>query len=241
MQFIFKSVNSEMRKIGGRKLLLISLSFSLLSSFLCISYFIFNKNHPDMFQSTNLIAITVNFNTLTLSIFSACMWYFIISSENKYGTWAIIYTKPISKFKLLVAKNLLFILFYLIFNILNFLVICIYTYINGYEISILYFLKMLILCTILSLAIPYSQLLIHLIIKKGILAASLSVIWLFFIVTYGLFPLIFTKTFPIFYALNIVSDVVFNEITILLYLASSSIYILGIMLLTVSFKYYTYE
>ncbi|WP_088115900.1 ABC transporter permease [Bacillus toyonensis] len=241
MQFIFKSVNSEMRKIGGRKLLLISLFFSLLSSFLCISYFIFNKNNPDMFQSTNLIAITVNFNTLTLSIFSACMWYFIISSENKYGTWAIIYTKPISKFKLLVAKNLLFILFYLIFNILNFSVMGIYTFINGYEISILYFLKMLILCTILSLAIPYSQLLLHLIIKKGILAASLSVIWIFFIVTYGLFPLIFTKTFPIFYALNIVSDVMFKETTILLYLASSSIYILGIMLLTVSFKYYTYE
>ncbi|MEC5238488.1 ABC transporter permease [Bacillus mycoides] len=241
MQFIFKSVNSEMRKIGGRKLLLYSLFFSLLSSFLCISYFIFNKNNPDMFQSTNLIAITVNFNTLTLSIFSACMWYFIISSENKYGTWAIIYTKPISKFKLLVAKNLLFILFYLIFNVSNFLVMGIYTFINGYEISILYFLKMLILCTILSLAIPYSQLLFHLIIKKGILAASLSVIWIFFIITYGLFPLIFTKTFPIFYALNIVSDVMFKETTILLYLASSSIYILGIMLLTVSFKYYTYE
>ncbi|MCU7668206.1 ABC transporter permease [Bacillus thuringiensis] len=241
MQFIFKSVNSEMRKIGGRKLLLFSLFFSLLSSFLCISYFIFNKNNPDMFQSTNLIAITVNFNTLTLSIFSACMWYFIISSENKYGTWAIIYTKPISKFKLLVAKNLLFILFYLIFNILNFSVMGIYIFINGYEISILYFLKMLLLCTILSLAIPYSQLLFHLIIKKGILAASLSVIWIFFSVTYGLFPAVFTKTFPIFYALNIVSDVMMKETTILLYLASSSIYILGIMLLTVSFKYYTYE
>ncbi|EJR27163.1 ABC transporter permease [Bacillus cereus] len=241
MQFIFKSVNSEMRKIGGRKLLLFSLFFSLLSSFLCISYFIFNKNNPDMFQSTNLIAITVNFNTLTLSIFSACMWYFIISTENKYGTWAIIYTKPISKFKLLVAKNLLFILFYLIFNILNFSVMGIYIFINGYEISILYFLKMLILCTILSLAIPYSQLLFHLIIKKGILAASLSVIWIFFSVTYGLFPAIFTKTFPIFYALNIVSDVMMKETTILLYLTSSSIYILGIMLLTVSFKYYTYE
>lgn len=241
MQFIFKSVNSEMRKIGGRKLLLFSLFFSLLSSFLCISYFIFNKNNPDMFQSTNLIAITVNFNTLTLSIFSACMWYFIISSENKYGTWAIIYTKPISKFKLLVAKNLLFILFYLIFNILNFSVTGMYIFINGYEISILYFLKMLLLCTILSLAIPYSQLLFHLIIKKGILAASLSVIWIFFSVTYGLFPAVFTKTFPIFYALNIVSDVMMKETTILLYLASSSIYILGIMLLTVSFKYYTYE
>lgn len=241
MQFIFKSVNSEMRKIGGRKLLLYSLFFSLLSSFLCISYFIFNKNNPDMFQSTNLIAITVNFNTLTLSIFSACMWYFIISTENKYGTWAIIYTKPISKFKLLVAKNLLFILFYLIFNILNFSVMGIYIFINGYEISILYFLKMLILCTILSLAIPYSQLLFHLIIKKGILAVSLSVIWIFFSVTYGLFPAIFTKTFPIFYALNIVSDVMMKETTILLYLTSSSIYILGIMLLTVSFKYYTYE
>lgn len=241
MQFIFKSVNSEMRKIGGRKLLLFSLFFSLLSSFLCISYFIFNKNNPDMFQSTNLIAITVNFNTLTLSIFSACMWYFIISSENKYGTWAIIYTKPISKFKLLVAKNLLFILFYLIFNILNFSVMGIYIFINGYEISILYFLKMLMLCTSLSLAIPYSQLLFHLIIKKGILAASLSVIWIFFSVTYGLFPAVFTKTFPIFYALNIVSDVMMKETTILLYLASSSIYILGIMLLTMSFKYYTYE
>ncbi|UOX98982.1 ABC transporter permease (plasmid) [Bacillus cereus] len=241
MQFIFKSVNSEMRKIGGRKLLLFSLFFSLLSSFLCISYFIFNKNNPDMFQSTNLIAITVNFNTLTLSIFSACMWYFIISSENKYGTWAIIYTKPISKFKLLVAKNLLFILFYLIFNILNFSVMGIYILINGYEISILYFLKMLMLCTILSLAIPYSQLLFHLIIKKGILAASLSVIWIFFSVTYGLFPVVFTKTFPIFYALNIVSDVMMKETTILIYLASSSIYILGIMLLAVSFKYYTYE
>ncbi|PEE64559.1 ABC transporter permease [Bacillus thuringiensis] len=241
MQFIFKSVNSEMRKIGGGKLLLFSLFFSLLSSFLCISYFIFNKNNPDMFQSTNLIAITVNFNTLTLSIFSACMWYFIISSENKYGTWAIIYTKPISKFKLLVAKNLLFILFYLIFNILNFSVMGMYIFINGYEISILYFLKMLLLCTILSLAIPYSQLLFHLIIKKGILAASLSVIWIFFSVTYGLFPAVFTKTFPIFYALNIVSDVMMKETTILLYLASSSIYILGIMLLTVSFKYYTYE
>ncbi|HDR4480944.1 TPA: ABC transporter permease [Bacillus cereus] len=241
MQFIFKSVNSEMRKIGGRKLLLFSLFFSLLSSFLCISYFIFNKNNPDMFQSTNLIAITVNFNTLTLSIFSACMWYFIISSENKYGTWAIIYTKPISKFKLLVAKNLLFILFYLIFNILNFSVMGIYIFINGYEISILYFLKMLMLCTILSLAISYSQLLFHLIIKKGILAASLSVIWIFFSVTYGLFPVVFTKTFPIFYALNIVSDVMMKETTILIYLASSSIYILGIMLLAVSFKYYTYE
>ncbi|PFP07002.1 ABC transporter permease [Bacillus thuringiensis] len=241
MQFIFKSVNSEMRKIGGGKLLLFSLFFSLLSSFLCISYFIFNKNNPDMFQSTNLIAITVNFNTLTLSIFSACMWYFIISSENKYGTWAIIYTKPISKFKLLVAKNLLFILFYLIFNILNFSVMGMYIFINGYEISILYFLKMLLLCTILSLAIPYSQLLFHLIIKKGILAASLSVIWIFFSVTYGLFPAVFTKTFPIFYALNIVSDVMMKETTVLLYLASSSIYILGIMLLTVSFKYYTYE
>ncbi|MBS9806359.1 ABC transporter permease [Bacillus toyonensis] len=241
MQFIFKSVNSEMRKIGGRNLLLFSLFFSLLSSFLCISYFIFNKNNPDMFQFRNLIASTVNFNTLTLSVFSACMWYFIISSENKYGTWAIIYTKPISKFKLLVAKNLLFILFYLIFNILNFSVMGTYIFINGYEISILYFLKMLILCTILSLAIPYSQLLFHLIIKKGILAASLSVIWIFFIVTYGLFPVIFTKTFPIFYALNIVSDVMMKETTILLYLASSSIYILGIMLLTVSFKYYTYE
>ncbi|MED2629012.1 ABC transporter permease [Bacillus thuringiensis] len=241
MQFIFKSVNSEMRKIGGRKLLLFSLFFSLLSSFLCISYFIFNNNNPDMFQSTNLIAITVNFNTLTLSIFSACMWYFIISSENKYGTWAVIYTKPISKFKLLVAKNLLFILFYLIFNILNFSVMGMYIFINGYEISILYFLKMLLLCTILSLAIPYSQLLFHLIIKKGILAASLSVIWIFFSVTYGLFPAVFTKTFPIFYALNIVSDVMMKETTILLYLASSSIYILGIMLLTVSFKYYTYE
>ncbi|PFK84062.1 ABC transporter permease [Bacillus cereus] len=241
MQFIFKSVNSEMRKIGGRKLLLFSLFFSLLSNFLCISYFIFNKNNPDMFQSTNLIAITVNFNTLTLSIFSACMWYFIISSENKYGTWAIIYTKPISKFKLLVAKNLLFILFYLIFNILNFSVMGIYIFINGYEISILYFLKMLMLCTILSLVIPYSQLLFHLIIKKGILAASLSVIWIFFSVTYGLFPVVFTKTFPIFYALNIVSDVMMKETTILIYLASSSIYILGIMLLAVSFKYYTYE
>ncbi|MBZ3765918.1 ABC transporter permease [Bacillus cereus] len=241
MQFIFKSVNSEMRKIGGGKLLLFSLFFSLLSSFLCISYFIFNKNNPDMFQSTNLIAITVNFNTLTLSIFSACMWYFIISSENKYGTWAIIYTKPISKFKLLVAKNLLFILFYLIFNILNFSVMGMYIFINGYEITILYFLKMLLLCTILSLAIPYSQLLFHLIIKKGILAASLSVIWIFFSVTYGLFPAVFTKTFPIFYALNIVSDVMIKETTVLLYLASSSIYILGIMLLTVSFKYYTYE
>lgn len=194
-----------------------------------------------MFQSTNLIAITVNFNTLTLSIFSACMWYFIISSENKYGTWAIIYTKPISKFKLLVAKNLLFILFYLIFNILNFSVMGVYIFINGYEISILYFLKMLLLCTILSLAIPYSQLLFHLIIKKGILAASLSVIWIFFSVTYGLFPVVFTKTFPIFYALNIVSDVMMKETTILIYLASSSIYILGIMLLAVSFKYYTYE
>ncbi|MCU4773575.1 ABC transporter permease [Bacillus cereus] len=241
MQFIFKSVNSEMRKIGGRKLLLFSLFFSLLSSFLCISYFIFNKNNPDMFQSTNLIAITVNFNTLTLSIFSACMWYFIISSENKYGTWAIIYTKPISKFKLLVAKNLLFILLYLIFNILNFTVVGIYIFINGYEIPILYFLKMLLLCTILSLAIPYSQLLFHLIIKKGILAASLSVIWIFFSVTYGLFPTIFTKSFPIFYALNIVSDVMIIKPTILIYLASSSIYILGIMLLSVSFKYYTYE
>ncbi|MBG9713079.1 ABC transporter permease [Bacillus cereus] len=241
MQFIFKRVNSEMRKIGGRKLLLFSLFFSLLSSFLCISYFIFNKNNPDMFQSTNLIAITVNFNTLTLSIFSACMWYFIISSENKYGTWAIIYTKPISKFKLLVAKNLLFILLYLIFNILNFTVVGIYIFINGYEIPILYFLKMLLLCTILSLAIPYSQLLFHLIIKKGILAASLSVIWIFFSVTYGLFPTIFTKSFPIFYALNIVSDVMIKKPTILIYLASSSIYILGIMLLSVSFKYYTYE
>ncbi|MCU4812869.1 ABC transporter permease [Bacillus cereus] len=241
MQFIFKSVNSEMRKIGGRKLLLFSLFFSLLSSFLCISYFIFNKNNPDMFQSTNLIAITVNFNTLTLSIFSACMWYFIISSENKYGTWAIIYTKPISKFKLLVAKNLLFILLYLIFNILNFTVVGIYIFINGYEIPILYFLKMLLLCTILSLAIPYSQLLFHLIIKKGILAASLSVIWIFFSVTYGLFPTIFTKSFPIFYTLNIVSDVMIKKPTILIYLASSSIYILGIMLLSVSFKYYTYE
>ncbi|MEE6200717.1 ABC transporter permease [Bacillus cereus] len=241
MQFIFKSVNSEMRKIGGRKLLLFSLFFSLLSSFLCISYFIFNKNNPDMFQSTNLIAITVNFNTLTLSTFSACMWYFIISSENKYGTWAIIYTKPISKFKLLVAKNLLFILLYLIFNILNFTVVGIYIFINGYEIPILYFLKMLLLCTILSLAIPYSQLLFHLIIKKGILAASLSVIWIFFSVTYGLFPTIFTKSFPIFYALNIVSDVMIKKPTILIYLASSSIYILGIMLLSVSFKYYTYE
>lgn len=194
-----------------------------------------------MFQSTNLIAITVNFNTLTLSIFSACMWYFIISSENKYGTWAIIYTKPISKFKLLVAKNLLFILLYLIFNILNFTVVGIYIFINGYEIPILYFLKMLLLCTILSLAIPYSQLLFHLIIKKGILAASLSVIWIFFSVTYGLFPTIFTKSFPIFYALNIVSDVMIKKPTILIYLASSSIYILGIMLLSVSFKYYTYE
>lgn len=194
-----------------------------------------------MFQSTNLIAITVNFNTLTLSIFSACMWYFIISSENKYGTWAIIYTKPISKFKLLLAKNLLFILLYLIFNILNFTVVGIYIFINGYEIPILYFLKMLLLCTILSLAIPYSQLLFHLIIKKGILAASLSVIWIFFSVTYGLFPTIFTKTFPIFYALNIVSDVMIKKPTILIYLASSSIYILGIMLLSVSFKYYTYE
>ncbi|QFQ28548.1 ABC transporter permease [Bacillus thuringiensis] len=241
MQFIFKSVNSEMRKIGRGKLLFFSLFFSLLSSFLCISYFIFNKNNPELFQSTNLIAITVNFNTLTLSIFSACMWYFIISSENKYGTWAIIYTKPISKFKLLVAKNLLFILFYLIFNILNFSFVGVYIFINEYEISILYFLKILIICTILSLAIPYSQLLFHLIIKKGILAASLSVIWIFFIVTYGLFPEIFTKTFPIFYALKISSDVMIKETTILLYLASSSIYILGIMLLTVSFKYYTYE
>ncbi|MEB9430043.1 ABC transporter permease, partial [Bacillus cereus] len=49
------------------------------------------------------------------------------------------------------------------------------------------------------------------------------------------------KTFPIFYALNIVSDVMMKETTILIYLASSSIYILGIMLLAVSFKYYTYE
>ncbi|MEC2457388.1 ABC transporter permease, partial [Bacillus cereus] len=117
----------------------------------------------------------------------------------------------------------------------------VYIFINGYEISILYFLKMLLLCTILSLAIPYSQLLFHLIIKKGILAASLSVIWIFFSVTYGLFPVVFTKTFPIFYALNIVSDVMMKETTILIYLASSSIYILGIMLLAVSFKYYTYE
>ncbi|SFI25450.1 MULTISPECIES: ABC transporter permease [unclassified Bacillus (in: firmicutes)] len=241
MQFIIKSLNGEMKKIGGRKLLLLSLLFSLLSSFLCISYFMYNKNHPDMFQPKNLIAITMNFNTLTLIIFSACMWYFIISSENKYGTWAIIYTKPISKFKLLISKNLLFLQFYFVFNIFNFLIIGIYTCLNQYEISMPYFLKMMILCTFLSLTIPYSQLLFHLIIKKGILAASLSVIWIFFIVTYGLFPVMFTKIFPIFYAFNIVNDLVFKETTILLYLAISSVYILGIMLLSVSFKYYTYE
>lgn len=71
----------------------------------------------------------------------------------------------------------------------------------------------------------------------GVLVSYLD----FFSVTYGLFPVVFTKTFPIFYALNIVSDVMMKETTILIYLASSSIYILGIMLLAVSFKYYTYE
>ena len=236
-------VKNEFQKIGSFKLiLLIIISVFVTFGFSC-GFIVYKKEHllsNEMMELQPIVSINAYFACFILAIFSAVTWYNIISLENKNGTWSILLTKPISKGKLLFTKHAVNLVLYIGFNILFSIVSIVQLFILGIEINYSEFLKLQFIFFLVAIAIPYSQLLFHLMVKNGLLATSLTIIILFLFLIKNNIPDIITIFIPLFHVNNVWMDITNVKMTNL-YCAVSILYAWVIFLISTKINYYTYE
>lgn len=237
-------IKNEIQKIGSAKLV-IAMFTSVFVTFIFSSSFIEFKK--ESLLSNNMMeiqpaiqSINAYFACFILIVFSAITWYYIISLENKNGTWSILLTIPISKRQLLFTKHTVNLVLYIGYNILFSVISLIQLFIMGIEINYSEFLKLQAIFFIVALTIPYSQLLFHLIIKNGLLAISLTIITIFLILIKDNIPSIITLFIPIFYVDNVWMDIT-NLKLVIIYCTVSVLYVLVIFLISIKTNYYNYE
>ena len=129
----------EMFKIGGKKLLAITILATLLNKGAGILYLTINRQElkeANHWTIQHYLSISQYFMILLLVVLSAVLWYLILSSENMHGTWSILLTKPIVKRKLLFTKHFLFLLFYIVFVLLSALFSLVFLPILGIPVDI---------------------------------------------------------------------------------------------------------
>lgn len=233
----------EFQKIGSFKLILLIIISALITFGLSLSFILYKKEYllsEGLMEIQSIISISAYFATFTLAIFSAINWYYLISFENKNGTWSILLTKPISKFKLLMTKHTLHLVMYIAFNILYTTASFILLIIMNIEFNISEFLKLQCIFFLVAITIPYSQLLFHLMVKNGLLAFSLTIIILFFFLIKDIIPDIFAMFIPLLNVDNVWIDIK-NTRIITLYCIESILYGVIIFLISIKNNYYTYE
>ncbi|MER2007833.1 MAG: ABC transporter permease [Psychrobacillus sp.] len=237
-------IKNEIQKIGSVKLV-IAMFTSVFVTFIFSSSFIEFKK--ESLLSNNMMeiqpaiqSINAYFACFILIVFSAITWYYIISLENKNGTWSILLTIPIPKRQLLFTKHTVNFVLYVGYNILFSIISLIQLFIMGIEINYGEFLKLQAIFFIVALTIPYSQLLFHLIIKNGLLAISLTIITIFLILIKDNIPSIITLFIPIFYVDNVWMDIT-NLKLVIIYCTVSILYFLVIFLISIKTNYYNYE
>ena len=236
-------VKGEFQKIGSFKLILLIIISALITFALSLSFILYKKEYllsEELMEIQPIISITAYFATFTLAIFSAITWYYLISFENKNGTWSILLTKPISKIKLLMTKHALNLVLYIAFNILYTTASFILLVIMNIEFNISEFLKLQIIFFLVAITIPYSQLLFHLMVKNGLLAFSLTIIILFLFLIKDIIPDIFAMFIPLLNVDNVWIDIT-NTGIITFYCIESILYGLVIFLISIKNNYYTYE
>ena len=187
-----------------------------------------------------IISITAYFATFVLVIFSSITWYYIISFENKNGTWSILLTKPISKKQLLLTKHALHLVLYIGFNMFYTLASLTLLIILNIELDVSEFLKLQFIFSLVAITIPYSQLLFHLMVKNGLIAVSLTILILFLFLIKDSIPDIIARSIPLLSVDNVWMNIA-NTGVITLYCMGSVLYGLIILLISIKNNYYTYE
>ncbi|MEB2302193.1 ABC transporter permease [Lysinibacillus xylanilyticus] len=236
-------VKGEFQKIGSFKLMLLIIISALATLGLSLAFILYKKEYiisEGLMTMQPIISITAYFATFVLVVFSSITWYYIISFENKNGTWSILLTKPISKNKLLLTKHALNLVLYIGFNILYTLASFIILKITNVELDVSEFLKLQFIFSLVAITIPYSQLLFHLMVKNGLLAVSLSILILFLFLMKDNIPDIITVFIPLLSVDNVWLDITNVGVTTL-YCIGSVLYGLVIFLISIKNNYYTYE
>jgi len=236
-------VKGEFQKIGSFKLMLLIIISALATFGLSLAFILYKKEYiisEGLMSMQPIISITAYFATFVLVIFSSITWYYIISFENKNGTWSILLTKPISKNKLLLTKHALNLVLYIGFNILYTLAAFVILKIMNVELDVSEFLKLQIIFSLVAITIPYSQLLFHLMVKNGLLAVSLSILILFLFLMKDNIPDIIAVFIPLLSVDNVWVDITNVGVTTL-YCIGSVLYGLVIFLISIKNNYYTYE
>lgn len=243
MSNYFFLVKDECQKIGSFKLILLIIISALVTFGLSLAFILYKKEYlisEDLMEIQPIISITTYFATFILAIFSSITWYYIISFENKNGTWSILLTKPISKNQLLLTKHVLNLVLYIGFNILYALASFTLLIIMNIELDVSEFLKLQFIFSLTAITIPYSQLLFHLMFKNGLLAVSLTILILFLFLIKDSIPDIIARFIPLLSVDNVWMDIA-NTGVITLYCMGSVLYGLIIFLISIKNNYYTYE
>lgn len=240
---LFRYVRHETEKTGARKLFVVTVLFSVLSSFLTMGYFRAHKGtlvQEGMYDSFQFLGYSILFQSIALVFFSALFWYWLLSQENRWGTWGMLLTKPVPKFRWLMVKHAVFLCFFAVFVSLNAAVSFVFLLALQMEINA-FFAQVYLVMLLIGPAISYSQTLFHLVVKNGILASTLSVTWIFLYIVQNNLPTVLVKWLPVFYVGFVWDGTAILPGRFVTYLLLTVLFMTAVFLVSVRKNDYTYE
>ncbi|QFT91117.1 ABC-2 family transporter protein [Bacillus sp. THAF10] len=236
-------IEGEVLKIGRNRIIVIGVSAVILNCMVSIIYFSYNQTALDIEDSLRIhkyLSISHFFTTFILILFSAVLWNLLVSLENKRGTWSIILTQPIRKSNLILSKHLLFLLIYTLFIFFTFSFSLVYTNFLEIKLDFEILSKSYVVYYFIGLTIPYSQLIFHIFLKNGIQAMSLSVVWIFLLMTKSVLPKTVSSAIPIYYLDQVLGSIAPDQNTIIKYIILTTLLMCIMFFVSIRKNYYDY-
>ncbi|WP_218775585.1 hypothetical protein [Oceanobacillus senegalensis] len=155
-------------------------------------------------NSTGLLMYYHFVNNYFVIALSALLWSFIYSKENSYNTWSILLTKIPYKFYLISAKSIAFIIYYVFSVVISHILLLVFCFMQKVELISQSFISSVLISLFTVLSIGFLQFILHVVFKNGLIAASLSLVWIVLLFLYTFFPKFVQYLFPLFLSTTVI-------------------------------------
>ncbi|MFC4402490.1 hypothetical protein [Gracilibacillus xinjiangensis] len=186
-----------------------------------------------MANSSGLLLFYQFVNNYCVVALSALLWYFIFSRENTFNTWSILLTKIPSKFQILAAKSVVFTIYYLISVVICYVILLLICLTQDIEWTARSFVASFLISVFISISIGFLQFTLHILLKNGLIASSLSIVWVILLSLYSNLPEVVQSLFPLFISTYVAEVSKLADMSaIFIYILGSLLFILFIVMLS---------
>ncbi|MDX8047308.1 hypothetical protein SH601_15165 [Gracilibacillus sp. S3-1-1] len=194
-------VTGEFTKIPRILLLFCTAIFALIP--VLVSLIVYKQGYDTfaaqgLANSSGLLLYYHFVNNYCVVILSAFLWFFIYSKENSYNTWSLLLTKIPYTVSIIGAKSIVFIVYYVISVIIAYGSLLIVCLMQGISVEFRTIFSSLLISLLITISIGFLQFIFHTIIRNGLIASSISIVWIILLFLYNNFPYAVQLLFPLF-------------------------------------------